>query len=132
MGEIVELRAEMPVWRCKCGCLTFFLNANSTVECVACREISSSEDDGAWRLRLPEKPPLLRETVEPNDTTIASANDPEWALKRVLNAAKYKTTAFVLVVQNDGETRVWGEKIETPEEEAWFMRRCNAALNILK
>jgi hypothetical protein len=128
-AEIIDLIPQQVVWRCKCGCMTWYMHEGGSVECAACHHFSNAENS-EWRIKLPDAPHDVR-PEEPTDVVVTNIGSPKYALQRVVNAADATTTAAVLVFFNNGGIRVWGSLFDRKEDKAWFMRKCKAALELL-
>ncbi len=117
------------VWRCNCGCLTFYALATGEIQCADCG-IVTSESEGDWRTRLPE----VLDIVEPvgiGDSAIRDLDAPDISLIRTLDLASADDTSFVVVAQKDGKTAIWGDCAETDEQKNWFERRIDEAKRML-
>lgn len=116
------------VWRCNCGCLTFFIRADAEVECAQCGVIS--EDCGSWRARSPDEHEGEVPGVEPNDVTVTDLNSPELAIRRVVRKIEHANLAALVVINSDGSLSAWGDA-EGAAQSDWLMSRLLAAHNLL-
>lgn len=117
--------AELMVWACNCGCLTFRLLSDGTTECAHCKNISNPYD-GRWFEALPEPDPIA-ETVPDGAVVVTSLRTSGAALKNVLGKAEAERTAAVIIIQNDGGLSVWSQDFDSPETAAWFDRQLASA-----
>lgn len=111
--------SEPQIWVCTCGCETFFLRADYTIECAHCGKIS---DGGVWCDKLPDEvkaEPWPRQIVVRLDTSQAN-------LKHIMSKARVEDTACLLVVQRNGLVHSW-RHIETDEQRDWLLRRLDEA-----
>lgn len=116
------------VWRCNCGCLTFFVRADQEIECAQCGTISA--DAGSWRARSPEEPVGEVGEVEPDDVTVTDLGDPAHAIRRVLKKVEPDNVAALIVINNDGSLSTWGET-DGKAQAGWMRRRVASALKLI-
>jgi hypothetical protein len=131
MAEVIAFPArneDKIVWRCGCGCISFFLLADGGAECCRCGCVQSGED-GSWRERLPETPQRV-EMQPPDDITVTDLNSSAAGLRRTLERAQIGATAIVVIIQDDGGVSTWGA-IENVEQSDWFDRRIETAKRML-
>ena len=131
MSAVVEFpkkEKERLVWRCNCGCITFFALGDGTIECAHC-EIASSDFAGSWRVSLPEPardvPPVDR------DLKVVDMNDAKSAILRVLKRADPEILAALIVMRNDGTMSVWNDRMDTAEHRRWFDGQIDVARKMI-
>lgn len=116
------------VWRCNCGCLTFFVRADQEIECAQCKTISA--DAGSWRARSPEEPLGAVEEVEADDVIVTDLGDPFHAIRRVLKKVDPDNVAALIVINNDGSLSTWGAA-DGKAQAGWMRRRVSSALKLI-
>lgn len=116
------------VWRCNCGCLTFFIRADQEVECAQCGVIA--EDCGSWRARSPDEPADEVTGVEADDVTVTDLNSPAFAIRRVVKKIDHANLSALVVINSDGSLSAWGDA-EGAEQSEWLRSRLMAAHNLL-
>lgn len=116
------------VWRCNCGCLTFFVRADQEIECAQCGSIAA--DCGEWRAREPEQPAADVPPVGADDVTVTDLGAAEHAIRRVMKKIDHANIAGLIVINSDGSLSAWGS-VETPAESRWMRSRVSAALKLM-
>lgn len=132
MGNVVSLPrrdADRIVWRCDCGCMTFFVRADDELECAQCSVLTRGET-GEWRKNLPDVPAKVDET-ETGDVKVTDLNSASAAIKRVLRKADPDKMFALVVVNRDGSLSVWGGDLVTDDQREWFDRQMASAKALL-
>lgn len=118
------------VWMCICGNSTFHLIEDGSAECAHCGSFVGIDGPNNWITLLPEAP-----TEAPTPDVIRKVvdmNDPRYNLALVLPQADADLTAFVLILQNDGDVHWWeSSKLSDQERLDWFnshVDQCRQAL----
>lgn len=111
-----------PIWTCiDCGCMTFFLRADTQTECAHCHRLGSDPVDEGWFRRLPPVPAEVPE-VDARFTTITNIGSPEVARRTFMKRAQEDPVALG-AVQRDGTVLMWTEGVSTDEQHDWLGRR---------
>ena len=108
------------VWRCNCGCLTFFVRADRELECAVCGTVA--EGAGEWRTREPEAPAGAAPDVSPGDVRVTDLNSPELAIRRMVKKIDVENLVSLVVLNADGSLSAWG-KAETEAQAQWILDR---------
>lgn len=120
---------ERLIWRCNCGCRTFWAHATGVLECAQCQKLQNG-DGGEWRVDLPQAPSEPKKT-EPGDTSFTSLDSPEVALRRTLGKIDPKKAVSVIVIDCDGALHVWGDDYSGEARVSWLDRRLAEIRNML-
>lgn len=116
------------VWRCNCGCLTFFIRADQEVECAQCGVISA--DCGDWRARSPEEPDGDVAEVALGDVKVTDLNSSENAIRRVVKKIDPGNLIALVVLNADGSISTWGSA-DTEEQGQWMLDQLLAAHDLM-
>lgn len=126
-GEVVPFRRpddRTLLWVCNCGSTTHHHHANGAVECASCRNIAS-DLTGEWRERLPDAPDEASPLSSANFKVLDLGNA-EAFLRRQLKSDPERARCIVRI-DDDGGASTWADEIDTPEREAWLLRRLSEA-----
>ena len=100
------------VWRCICGCWSFFIADDGTVECTACHTVTDNHAEavGEWVRQILPEAEEVKEITEPMTTQVVMGEE-EFAKRRVLKyveqCTKSDTLAALFVMSRDLATRTW-------------------------
>ena len=115
--EVPEPPTERKIWVCSCGCSTFTLLSDGSVECAMCEE-PSHDDQGGWTM-----PGTATEwSGDAPVRDIAGNGSIEFAKRLILKRAEAEDAALVVVADRDGAIHTWSE-CETEEQFAWAGRK---------
>lgn len=122
-------QSDRVVWRCNCGCLTFFVRADQEIECAQCGTVA--EDCGEWRARSPEEPGGEVPETSLGDVKVTDLNSAEHAIRRVVKKIDPASVVGLVVLNGDGSISAWG-KAETDEQSDWMFQQLAVAHGLMK
>jgi hypothetical protein len=123
------------VFVCGCGCMSFFVNANDTLECCNCHDIkNSSPPDGEWRKWLPDIPDNVTEDTG-GKMVVRAIGSAEIARRQTLKHIQDWSTSgnlgMVSAYATDGTGKHWFD-IETDEQRQWVLRKLQKTIDHIK
>lgn len=117
MNNVISLKKPEPeVWVCGCGCRTFYLYRNQSIECANCEQTSA--DFGGWVEELPDR---KGDSAKPVSAISRFADaTPEFALRQAL---RDMGDVRALIIMTDNLMTTWGARQDAP----WLDERLNYA-----
>lgn len=123
------------VFVCGCGCMSFFINHNNTIECCNCNDIKDgSPPNGDWRKNLPDVPDNVTEDTDGKISVRAIGNSEiarRQTMKQIQEWSVSGTLAIVSAYNNDGTGKHWFD-IETKEQQQWVLRKLQLVVDHVK
>lgn len=117
-------------WICMCGNSTFTLLEHGDAECAHCGKMVGIDGPNNWATFLPEVP----EEVPVPETVrkVVDMDDPRYNMKACLDWVDINDTAYVLILQHNGDVHWWGaSQLSDQERLDWFnsrVDRCRQSL----
>lgn len=111
---------------CSCGCETFNLIANGTMECAYCNEVVEDTSSSRWIERMPV--PTHNDYVETGDdfTRNSYMRTAEFArrkiIKQIVHWSDTKQLAMVLGYSEEGAGHLWVD-VHNEEQREWVLRK---------
>lgn len=107
MGDIVDFAerktASRSVLLCSCGCKSWIIYQNGTLECALC--FASAKDSGKSWLEVVK---VEKSTNDGNTTkTVIDFRNNKAALNSILDKIEYSKTNTILTFKNDGSISCW-------------------------
>lgn len=123
------------VFVCGCGCMSFFINDNNTVECCNCNDVKTgSPPNGDWRIYLPDVPDDVTEDTggKMSVRAIGSAEiSRRMTIKQIQEWNTSGTLAMVSAYNDDGTGKHWFD-ITTETERNWILRKLQLVVDHVK
>lgn len=135
MSNVVSLEGSRKeiIWRCDCGCQTFFMHETGSIECAHCGATTDNDETkGNWIERLPDVPEHPAEESEMDLKHVAGTIDfaKETAFRKIMG--RKDEVIILMAFFEDGSSSQWGHGLETPERLEWFDRHVAKAREFLK
>lgn len=122
------------IWRCNCGCATYFLHADGEAECAVCETRHTSDACGEWRKPLPDTPEdaeSFGDEVSEGLMYVTDMHSTDAAIQRVAKLANKRDTAALILIQKDGNIKVWRHDAEGEKQVSWLKRRMKDAAKLV-
>ena len=105
------------IWVCKCGCSSFELHSDGSVECCNC---SLAGENAEWMRRKPEVPANPPE-IAFSERRITRFNTGAGALQRVLRNVNDRDTSFVIAAGRNGTVATWNSEEFLTSDAVWWL-----------
>lgn len=126
MGEVTQIGARPDtIFVCQCGCSTWRLLNDATVECAACENRSMSA--AAWYEEKPKAPEFDGEPF----VDIQGNGSVEFARSRLQRMAADPDLSLIVLVRENGTIHMWSNA-ETKKRIKWTVQRLKQAADLLK
>lgn len=131
MSNVIDLhRRERLIWMCgNCGCSTFYLYSDQTIECAGCEHVS---DGGEWVTPIENKA-KAPEKDNASSICVIAIGSPQVARLRVLKKINDRAADIALTAAwfDDGAMTSWCGA-ETEEQKAWAIRKLSELSNSIE
>lgn len=136
MGDIVDFSGKPETekvysFRCDCGCLTFYALSTGEVECAKCGTVAEDGTGFLWKVPVSEARAEEGDDPPPHRDVNYGEGGEQQALDSVLQFAKWKGTAAVLVLRKDGRIWAWGQHEFKGLDADWLYRNMRAGIDVL-
>lgn len=118
------------VWRCGCGCTSYFARADGQLECVSCGSVADGVN-GEWRAKLPDASAQPLAPMETGGSTIVKALGSSGAACRRILAADPEELVAAITFDKNGTIGAWGLGFNCREKLEWLDEKLAVARKLL-
>lgn len=116
-------KTDKALWHCRCGCYTWKIFENGTMQCANCDKITSMDEEHWKRLPpTPKNPPIAENPVH-------SINVSYGLLKRHFLNNFNETDDMAIIIKKDGGVKTYG--VCEPHARNWLVDRLESAFKLL-
>jgi len=124
VGEVIEFSSpERHVWRCGCGCLSFYVGDDRELQCCNCEEIVKG--NGTWR-----SPPDFTGGVNDEEHAFIKVEQADRSLEDEIFMRSLRAGEFIALVglrPGGGVSICKSESFDTRQQRGWVRRRLEEA-----
>ena len=120
MSDVIQIPIRRDeIWVCLCGCSSFSLLGDGSIECSSCG--TWAEEMGSWY----EEKPAAEATDDPPFGDIQGNGSVDFAKAQVIRSVQSVDVVMIMTVAENGRLKLW-TSVEGKAQEKWLLRQFSA------